>query len=80
MYLKHIEIAKNDILKNEATAISLINVRGENNQPEKIMIRNNSITEISKGYAIHLENSSALLEHNDLRKNYSHAINISSQS
>ena len=31
LYLKHIEIAKNDILKNEATGISMVNVRGENN-------------------------------------------------
>lgn len=79
MYLKHIEIAKNDILKNEATAICLINVRGENNSASKIIVRNNSITEIFHGYGIHLENCSLTLERNDIRKNNSHALFIQSQ-
>jgi hypothetical protein len=54
----------------------LINVRGENNDPSKIVIRNNNITEIFSGYAIHLENSSLTLEHNEIRKNSSHGIVI----
>ena len=77
LYVKFIEVAKNDILKNEATGIHLVNVRGELNQPSKVMVRNNSITEIHHGYAIHLENSSVALEHNELRKNSSHGLMIS---
>ena len=78
MLLKLIDIAKNDILKNEATAIYVVNVRGEHNSPSKVVIRNNCITEISNGYGIHLENCSATLDHNELKKNSSHAICISS--
>ena len=58
----------------------MVNVRGENNDPNKIIVRNNQITEINGGYGIHLENSSLSLEHNEIRKNNSHGIFISNGS
>lgn len=39
--LKQCEIAKNDILKNNGSGIRLIDVRGENNDPNKVLVRNN---------------------------------------
>jgi hypothetical protein len=77
MHLKWFEIVKNEILKNNGTSIHLLHVKGENKDPSKIMIRNNSITETYQGYGIHLENSSVTLEHNDIKKNSSHGIFIS---
>lgn len=69
MYLKSIEISKNDILKNTGSGIHLSNIRGESNDKNRIMIRNNQITEIYNGYGIYLEHVSATLEHNEIRKN-----------
>jgi nitrous oxidase accessory protein NosD len=75
-----IEIAKNDILKNNAIGIRLSNVTGINNDPTKILVRNNLITDCQVGYGIYVDSSSLTLEHNDLRKNHSDAIHITSNS
>lgn len=39
--LKFLEIAKNDILKNNGNGLHLIDIRGENNDPNKVIVRNN---------------------------------------
>ena len=43
--VKWIEIAKNEILKNNGSGINFCTMKGVNNDPNKIMIRNNTITE-----------------------------------
>jgi hypothetical protein len=47
--LKAIDISKNDILKNYGSAIHLFEVRAISNDPERVLIRNNSISESYTG-------------------------------
>ena len=80
IHVKQCEIAKNDILKNNGSGIHLSEVRAESNDPNKVSIRNNQITEIFNNPGIYLENASVSLEHNEIRKNISHGIYIASTS
>jgi len=66
---KWIEVAKNDILKNNGNGIRLVCVKNITNDPAKVNIRNNSISESYCSYGIMVENSSVTLEHNEIRKN-----------
>lgn len=43
--VKHLEIAKNDILKNIGSGIKLFDVRSFTNDPHKVSIKSNSISE-----------------------------------
>jgi hypothetical protein len=80
LHLRQIEISKNDILKNVSSGIHLFNVRCHMNDPKKLAIRNNSISESFQGHGIHIENSTVYIEHNELRKNQSDGICITTNS
>jgi hypothetical protein len=68
--LKSVEVAKNDILKSTGTGIFLGDVfsGAPAIDPTRVIIRNNAITEITHGHAIYIENSSCLLEQNQVMK------------
>jgi hypothetical protein len=60
--IKNIEISKNDILKSYGHGVHLYDVKTNPNDPKRIVIRNNLITELSEGYGIFIENSSCNIE------------------
>jgi hypothetical protein len=45
--VRNIEVAKNDILKNLGSGVHLFNIKTNANDPKRVSIRNNFITEIS---------------------------------
>lgn len=67
--IKNIEISKNDILKNVGSGVHLVDLHPIQNDPKRIVIRNNHITELQGGYGIHIENSSCFIENNLITKN-----------
>lgn len=71
-----IEVAKNDILKNQGACLRFFEVKSHQNDPAKVMIRNNILTESFASSGIVIENSSLTLEHNDIKKNTLDGINI----
>ena len=60
--IKNIEVAKNDLLKSTGHAIHLIDVKNMQNDPRRVSIRANNITEISQGAGIYLESSTCHVE------------------
>ena len=60
--IKNIEVAKNDLLKSTGSAIHMIDVKNEQNDPRRVSIRGNSITEISQGFGIYIESSTSHIE------------------
>eukprot|EP00347_Sterkiella_histriomuscorum_P013188 403365673 len=78
--IKNLEIAKNDILKNQGHGIHLMDVQCFQNDPKRVVIRNNQLTEIKTGNAIHIEASSCHIDHNLITKNTGDGIFITTHS
>jgi len=78
--IKNLEIAKNDILKNQGSAIYLKDVQCFQNDPKRVVIRNNQITEIKANSAILIENSSCNIDHNLITKNQGDGIIVTTHS
>lgn len=80
--VEKIEIIHNEILKNYGPAIHLFEVKaGGNNNPEHVVIKKNSITEIYAGMgAIVVESTSCLIKDNELKKNLYDGIYVTSNS
>lgn len=76
LIVKWVEIAKNEILKNNGSGIYFCDMKGINNDPAKVMVRNNTITESQTGYGVLIENTSCTLEHNEIKKNVGDGIYI----
>jgi hypothetical protein len=77
--IRHLEISRNEILKNYGCGIKLFEVRSDKNDPFKILLRQNSISEsYVGGGGIVVENSSCTLKDNELRKNIQDGIFITS--
>lgn len=79
--LRTVEISKNDILKSDGPGIHLVEVRTALvNDPKRMLIKDNMITEIKKGHGIMIESSTCCIEHNEVKKNELDGIYITSNS
>ena len=68
--MKSLEIVKNEILKNNGCGIKLFEIQSFKNDPNKIVIKENQVSESYIGGAgIFIENCSVSLISNDIRKN-----------
>jgi hypothetical protein len=78
--IKNIEVAKNDLLKSTASAIHLIDVKNPQNDPRRVSLRGNNITEMQQGFGIYIENSTCHIDQNQIKKNLSDGIFITTNS
>lgn len=62
--IKQLDIMRNEILKSNASAITIIDLCSYPLDPSTILIKNNTITDMKTGYGIYIENSSCQLESN----------------
>ncbi len=78
--IKHLEVSKNEILKSKGSGIRLNDVKAYLNDPLKVEIKGNQISEMQRGHGIHIESSTCHLDSNLIQANEFDGVHITCHS